>query len=155
MRMYRIGVALFTLPIIYGLTSWLDFAHFPLPLWVRWAGFGISVLGVVVLLLAHQTLGRNWTGQLHIQEQHVLVVSGIYRFVRHPMYVSFLLAGIGTLFLSANWFIGVPQLVWFWVMYLGRVQHEEQMMLDAFGEQYRTYMHATGRLLPKLMVGSK
>lgn len=153
--MYRMGVGLFILPLIYGLTTWLDFAHFSLPLWVRWIGLGISVVGVMVLLLSHQALGRNWTGQLHIQEQHTLVVSGIYCFVRHPMYLSFLLAGIGTLLLSANWFISLPQLVWFWVMYLGRVRHEEQMMLDAFGEQYQTYMRSTGRLLPKFTAGER
>ncbi|GAB3639436.1 protein-S-isoprenylcysteine O-methyltransferase [Spirosoma arcticum] len=153
--MYRMGVVLFTLPLIYGLTPWLDFAGFYLPGWVRWTGFGISVLAMVVLLLSHQDLGKNWTGQLHIQENHALVVRGVYRYVRHPMYLSFLLSGIGTLLLSANWFIGVPQLVWFWVMYLGRVRNEEQMMMDAFGEPYKAYMRSTGRLLPKLMATRK
>lgn len=151
MLMYRLGQILFILPIFYGLTPFLDFAHFQLPPWARWVGFGLLVLAALVLLLAHQALGRNWTGQLHIQEQHMLIVKGIYRSIRHPMYLSFLLSAIGTLLLSANWFISTPQLVWFWVMYLGRVRYEEQMMIDAFGEDYKTYMHSTGRLLPKLM----
>ncbi|MBD2701750.1 isoprenylcysteine carboxylmethyltransferase family protein [Spirosoma sp. BT702] len=149
--MYRIGTLLFIIPIFYALTTWLDFAGFYLPNWIRWVGFGVSLLGVVVLVLSHQALGRNWTGQLHIQENHVLIIRGIYRYIRHPMYLSFLLAAIGTLLLSANWFIGVPPFIWFWAMYLGRVNHEEQMMLDAFGEPYRVYMRSTGRLLPKIM----
>jgi protein-S-isoprenylcysteine O-methyltransferase Ste14 len=149
--MYRIGVVLFVLPIFYGLTNWLDFASFTLPFWLRWTGFGISLLAAVVLLLSHQALGANWTGQLNIQENHVLVVRGIYTYVRHPMYLSFLLSGVGTLLLSANWFIGASLLIWFWIMYLGRINHEEQMMISEFGEQYETYMHSTGRLLPKIL----
>ena len=35
-------------------------------------------------------------------------------------------------------------------MYLGRVHHEEQMMPDAFGEDYTAYRRSTGRLLPTL-----
>ncbi|QHV96769.1 protein-S-isoprenylcysteine O-methyltransferase [Spirosoma endbachense] len=149
--MYRIGVGLFVLPIFYGLTNWLDFASFTLPFWLRWTGFGISLLAAVVLLLSHQALGANWTGQLNIQENHVLVVRGIYTYVCHPMYLSFLLSGIGTLLLSANWFIGASLLIWFWIMYLGRINHEEQVMISEFGEQYETYMRSTGRLLPKIL----
>jgi protein-S-isoprenylcysteine O-methyltransferase Ste14 len=151
--MYRLGTILFSLPLLYGITNWLDFAHFDLPLWLRWVGFGISVLATIILLLSHNTLGANWTGQLHIQEKHELVVRGIYTYIRHPMYLSFLLASVGTLLLSSNWFIGVPLLVWFWVMYLGRVSQEEQMMINEFGDPYKAYIQSTGRLFPKL-VGS-
>lgn len=149
MVMYRLGTILFILPIVYGLTPWLDFAHFPLPYWVRGVGFRVSVLGMIVLLLSQRDLGKNWTGQLNIQQHQELVVRGIYTYVRHPMYLSFLLSGMGTLLLSANWLIGVPLIVWFWVMYLGRAKHEEQMMLKAYSEKYQAYTLSTGRLLPK------
>lgn len=146
MLMYRIGTTLFVLPVLYGLTHWFDFANFPLPLWLRWIGAVVMVLATGLMLLSHLTLGGNWSGQLNIQDTQKLVVRGIYAHVRHPMYLAFLLSGVGTLLLSANWLIGVPLIVWFWVMYLGRIDNEEQMMIDAFGEEYRTYMQGTGRL---------
>ncbi|WP_128545134.1 protein-S-isoprenylcysteine O-methyltransferase [Larkinella soli] len=152
MLMYRTGFYLFLLPLIYGLTPWLDFAHFSLPDGLRYTGFLVVVAGTVVLLLSHSALGSNWNGQLNIRENHTLVVRGIYAYVRHPMYLAFLLSGIGTLLLSANWLVGGLLLIWFWIMYLGRVDREEQMMIDQFGEQYRAYMKSTGRLLPKRLV---
>lgn len=154
MLMFRTGTFLFMLPIFYSLTSWFDFANLGLPLWLRWTGAGISVVATFIMLLSHQTLGANWSGQLNIQEAHTLVVKGIYARIRHPMYLAFLLSGIGTLLLSANWFIGVPLIVWFWVMYLGRIKYEEQMMVDEFGGQYIAYMQSTGRLLPKIKANS-
>lgn len=84
-----------------------------------------------------------------IQQHQELVVRGVYAYVRHPMYLSFLLSAIGTFLLSANWFIGVPLIVWFWVMYLGRVKRKGHMMLEGFGEQYKAYMRSSGCLLPK------
>jgi protein-S-isoprenylcysteine O-methyltransferase Ste14 len=35
-------------------------------------------------------------------------------------------------------------------MYFSRVPHEEQMMIDQFGEEYQAYMQRTGRILPRL-----
>ena len=83
-------------------------------------------------------------------ELHPLVVRGMYTYIRNPMYLSFLLVRVDTLLLSANWFIGVPLLVWFWVMYLGRVSQEEQMMVNEFGDPYKAYVRSTGRLFPTL-----
>ena len=36
------------------------------------------------------------------------------------------------------------------LLYFTRVAREEQMLLDRFGEEYRTYMRKTGRVLPRL-----
>ncbi|UFH52279.1 protein-S-isoprenylcysteine O-methyltransferase [Spirosoma sp. KNUC1025] len=153
--MYRLGVILFILPVFYSLTTWLDFAHVALPLWLRWIGFGILLVATILLILTHNTLGSNWTGQLHIQANHKLIVQGIYAYIRHPMYLSFLLLAVGTLLLSANWLIGVPLVIWFWVMYLGRINQEEQLMLSEFGDSYKAYMRSTGRLFPRLPLRSK
>lgn len=150
MLMFRLGTALHVVPLVYALTSWLDFADFPLPVWLRGIGAVVMVLATGLMLLSHLMLGGNWSGQLNIQDTQRLMVRGIYAHLRHPMYLAFLLSGVGTLLLSANWVIGVPLIVWFWVMYLGRIDNEEQMMLNAFGDDYRVYMQATGRLLPRL-----
>ena len=49
-----------------------------------------------------------------------------------------------------NWLAGFGTIVGFGLMYLLRVSKEEEMMLAQFGEQYKTYMANTGRIIPKL-----
>jgi protein-S-isoprenylcysteine O-methyltransferase Ste14 len=52
--------------------------------------------------------------------------------------------------LLQNWIAGWASLVLFLPVYLLRVPREEQMMLDEFAEEYRTYMNRTGRVIPRL-----
>jgi protein-S-isoprenylcysteine O-methyltransferase Ste14 len=48
-----------------------------------------------------------------------------------------------------NWIVGPAFLVTFLPVYLRRVPHEEQMMLNNFGPEYREYMDRTGRIIPR------
>jgi protein-S-isoprenylcysteine O-methyltransferase Ste14 len=48
-----------------------------------------------------------------------------------------------------NWLAGPLDLIFFIPFYLLRVQAEEKMMLDRFGDQYREYMKNVGGLVPK------
>jgi protein-S-isoprenylcysteine O-methyltransferase Ste14 len=50
--------------------------------------------------------------------------------------------------LLPNWVAGLSGLIGFGTLYFLRISQEEQMMLDAFGEEYRAYMVRTKRLIP-------
>ena len=103
-----------------------------------------------VFRVSHKALGRNWSISLEIREQHSLVSSGPYALVRHPMYTSFLLMGIGQALLLSNWIVGLAGLVGFAILFFLRVDKEEHMMLANFGPQYRAYMERTKRIIPYL-----
>ena len=47
-----------------------------------------------------------------------------------------------------NWVAGPAGLVGFGALFFGRVRREERMMIDAFGEEYRSYMRRTARVVP-------
>jgi len=64
------------------------------------------------------------------------------------MYTSVYLKGIGILLLSANWIAGGVYLATVTWMYASRVRDEEQMMVERFGEDYRSYMSRTSRIVP-------
>ena len=136
--------------LLYIFSTLLDFAHLPIPAWLRWTGSIIFLCGNACFFWAHQTLGKNWSGILEIRQNHTLVTAGPYRFVRHPMYTAILLVGIGVLLLSANWFVAATYLSIFGGMILIRVSSEEEMMFEQFGEAYREYSQKTGRLIPRL-----
>jgi len=142
------ALAYLVLPV-YFITSWVDFAHIPMPVWLRWAGLIVTCSGIGLFAWAHQALGLNWTAVLALSEKHALVTSGPYRYVRHPMYTAFFVIGFGFLFLSANLLVGVIYLGPLLLMYLSRFSAEEQMMIERFGERYRQYMKETGRILPR------
>lgn len=95
-------------------------------------------------------LGHNWSATLRIRPEHSLITHGVYRRIRHPMYTAHLLWAIAQGLLLANWLAGWIFLVAFVPLYLLRVPHEEQMMLEQFGQEYRTYMARTGRIIPRL-----
>ena len=135
--------------IVYVLTHWFDFADYRLPTWAGWVGAAVFAIALWLLWRSHADLGRNWSPTLEISEGHALVTYGVYRSIRHPMYAAHLLWGIAQAMLLQNWIAGLPALAVFVPLYLLRVPHEEQLMLDHFGEEYRLYMNRTGRLMPR------
>ena len=142
-----VGMAL---PLLYLFTPWLDFANYALPGWCGWVGTAAFVGAIFMLWRSHADLGRNWSATLRITGQHSLVTSGVYRRIRHPMYTAHLLWAIAQGLLLSNWLAGWALLVLSVPLYLIRIPKEEQMMLEHFGEEYRSYMSRTGRLIPRM-----
>jgi protein-S-isoprenylcysteine O-methyltransferase Ste14 len=144
-------MGLLTVPLfVWFFGPWLDFARFPLPEWARWVGAGICAAGVWYFSETHRALAQNWSPLLEIRDGATLVTSGPYRYVRHPMYSSAMVIYAGFALLCANWLVAVTLLAGVVVVFVGRFRDEEQMMLDAFGDEYRDYMTRTGRVIPKL-----
>ena len=135
---------------LYLLTSRLDPFHVPMPVWLRCVGALIFLVGDLLTLWAHQALGKLWSPVLEIREEHRLVTSGPYRYVRHPIYASFLVICAGLALLSANWLIAVTWFAGAAIIFRRRISAEEEMMIEEFGDEYRDYMTKTGRLLPRL-----
>jgi len=89
-------LGMFILPLIYALTSWLDFADYQLPGWAGWIGAAIFALRLWVLWRSHADLVRQWSVKVDIQEEHKLVTDGIFKHIRHPMYAAHILWGSST-----------------------------------------------------------
>jgi protein-S-isoprenylcysteine O-methyltransferase Ste14 len=66
------------------------------------------------------------------------------------MYTALFLLGVGFLLLTANWAVGAPLIVALSILVVVRVGNEEALMIEQFGDEYRTYMQQTGRFLPRL-----
>ncbi len=137
------------IPVVYALTSWLDFADYHLPTWFGLFGAGLLAVALWLYWRSHAVLGRNWSPSLEIREGHSLVTRGVYRYVRHPIYAADWLWGIAQALLLQNWIAGLSCLASSLPIYLYRVAREEQMMVDHFGEEYREYITRTGRIIPR------
>jgi protein-S-isoprenylcysteine O-methyltransferase Ste14 len=149
-----LAFAMFVLPLVYSLTPWLKFADYRLSPRAR---AGAGSLGAVLLAAAvwlfwraHRDLGTNWSPSLEIGEGHTLTTGGVYGAIRHPMYASQALWGLGQVLLLPNWVAGAGSLPAFLALYLVRIPQEERMMLDHFGAAYHAYSARTGRIVPRL-----
>lgn len=141
---------MFVLPVIYAASNWLDFANYTLPAWAGWLGVALITGALFVFWRSHADLGLNWSPTLEIREKHTLITRGIYSVIRHPMYASQILWSLAQILLLQNWIAGLSSLVVFFPFYFMRVPAEEQLMLEQFGDQYRSYMQKVGAVFPKL-----
>jgi protein-S-isoprenylcysteine O-methyltransferase Ste14 len=130
--------------------DWMAWSALALPEWLRWSGVVLALLGFGLLPWAHWALGKNWSDKPRLLAEQTLTTIGPYQWIRHPIYTAFLLILTAPLFLSANWFVGGLWVGLTVIETLARVEFEESILLEKFGEQYRRYMQHTGRLWPRL-----
>jgi protein-S-isoprenylcysteine O-methyltransferase Ste14 len=141
-------LGLFVIPALYALSGFpasLDRQFIPV---LDWLGLVSLCAALWLFHLSHANLGRNWSISLEIRDQHALVKSGVYRFVRHPMYSSFFLLGVAQMLLLSNWLVDASGLAGAGVLFAVRVGREERMMIARFGDEYRVYMLRTKRVIP-------
>jgi len=144
------SLGLVVAPLLYLATSWFDFADYRLPSCAGAVGAVVFVPALWLLWRSHVDLGRHWSAYPQLTPEHSLVTTGVYRRIRHPMYAAHWLWGIAQVLLLQNWIAGPALLVTLVPLYLVRAPREEQMLLEAFGDDYRAYLRRTGRLLPRV-----
>jgi len=147
-----LGIAGFVSTIAFVINpGWIVWANLSLPGWARWTGFTIALIGFTLLQWAQTTLGQNWSDTPRMMKEQMLTTDGPYRVIRHPIYTAFLLIFGSTLFVSANWLVGFSWISMTLLEIFSRINFEERLMLEYFGDRYREYTKRTGRLLPKLI----
>ncbi|KAJ7664260.1 hypothetical protein B0H17DRAFT_897645, partial [Mycena rosella] len=58
-------------------------------------GVGITLAGTLLRIQCYRTLGRHFTFELSLQNEHRLITRGPYAFVRHPSYTALMLTLVG------------------------------------------------------------
>ena len=121
-----------------GLAS-ITTSHF-----VRWSIFMLTAVGsIFVLVWSLKSLPPATRGK-------DLVTTGAYRYVRHPLYASFLSClDFGLAILLNNWIFIIwavlLHVVWHW-----NIRSEEKIMLQEFPIEYEKYCKITGRFVPRI-----
>ena len=107
----------------------------------------LVILGLLIAIIARRTLAGNWSATLDLKKGHELVTTGIYHYIRHPIYAGVLLMLLATLLA----FQSAPQLVIFLVIaitFLVRIKKEEELMTKTFPKEYPEYRKRTKALIP-------
>jgi len=94
------------------------------------------------------TLKQQFTTKVSIIEGHKIVETGIYKVIRHPAYLGYLVSLLGIGLVLGNW-VGLTALVVLPLLgILYRIHVEESVLLGYFGTAYQEYVNRTKRLLP-------
>ena len=101
----------------------------------QWIGAAISVPSFLMWMLARHQIGDSFAVRAEAKR---LVTHGIYSKIRHPIYLFGGLAFIGE-FVALRWYICVTVFVGFNFVQYFRIKREEQVLTQAFGDEYRAY----------------
>jgi len=112
-------------------------------------GLILFVVGVGIRLAGKRALGKYYSYGLRVLPDHRLVTNGIYKYVRHPISLAVFIydPGIPLIFSSLYGFLITLALI---PLVLYRIEIEERMLIQKFGDEYRDYMRRTKKLIPFL-----
>jgi protein-S-isoprenylcysteine O-methyltransferase Ste14 len=115
----------------------------------RYVGLLLCCIAVGTRLLAMKALGGYFSAYVTLQSNHRLVQKGIYSHIRHPLYLSLLLApaGIALVFSSI---LALPILLLASVFVFDRIRKEERLLAVYFGAEFDDYERRTWSLFPLL-----
>jgi protein-S-isoprenylcysteine O-methyltransferase Ste14 len=113
----------------------------------RWAGVLIYTVGGVLRIAPVFALGERFSGLAAIQRNHELVTDGLYRRIRNPSYLGLLISTLGWA-LAFRSIIGVLLTALLIVPLVARMQAEETLLGERFGEAYAAYRARSWRLVP-------
>jgi protein-S-isoprenylcysteine O-methyltransferase Ste14 len=146
---YIVSIVLYMLDV-----PWVSWTRLSMPPWLRWLGVIGAASSVLLVAWTHRALGRQYSAELAIQKDHVLVTTGPYARTRHPMYTALNMFSFSMAMMTSNLLVllfAVLVIMPFpWI-----AKSEEQMLLETFGEDYREYMKRTGRFFPRILRKSK
>lgn len=111
------------------------------------AGALIFLIGLAIRLSAVATLNRSYSWTLEIRDEHRLVKNGLYKYVRHPIYLGALLSAIA-IPIYATSLLGFLFALAAIPLFNYRIGVEEKMLIEEFGDEYLEYTKATWKLFP-------
>lgn len=115
---------------------------------VMLTGLGMIVAGMLYRFTAIYTLGRYFTVDVAIRQDHRIVNKGMYRYMRHPSYLGSLISFLGNGFVLNNWISLVISFVPVLIAFMYRMNIEEELLVSNFGQEYLDYKKKTWRLIP-------
>jgi protein-S-isoprenylcysteine O-methyltransferase Ste14 len=117
------------------------------PLILRIVGAAVYTAGLLVAILARLQLADNWTdienGQ--VLSNHIIVSNGLYRYIRHPIYIGDLLLLLGLELSLNSWLVVALGLIA--PVVLWKAVREERILIKNL-PGYAEYCKTTDRFIP-------
>lgn len=117
---------------------------------ISFLGNLIMVAGLFIRIFATRTLKEYYTRTLKIQDNQKIVDFGLYKYLRHPGYLGVILLWTGAGLSANSYFVFIVVTLITIIVYHYRMNSEEEMLIEAFGEKYQNYKAKTWRLIPMI-----
>ena len=105
-------------------------------------------MGVIFRFIAIKQLGRFFTVNVTIRNDHQLIQSGLYKYLRHPSYCGSLISFLGFGISLNNWLSIIFIIIPYSLAVMYRIKVEEKVLTEQFGKQYLDYKKHTKRIIP-------
>jgi protein-S-isoprenylcysteine O-methyltransferase Ste14 len=115
----------------------------------RWIGAALLAAGCALIFWSGYSLGRQYSPEVTIQDQHRLITGGAYRTIRHPRYLGVIVFAFGLALLFRSW-IGLAASLPVVGIILFRIEDEEKLLQREFAQEWESYAKRTWRLFPPL-----
>ncbi len=117
--------------------------------------FNLRVTGLIVFLIfswvqvyAFKSLGEDYSQDIVIFKNHKLHTTGLYKFIRHPQYLSQILSDLGAAVALLS-YVALPVILLVEIpLFILRASYEDKLLEKHFGEEFKTYKKKSGFMLP-------
>jgi len=115
---------------------------------ILYFSLALLYLGMMIRIFAVYSLGKYFTVDVTIRDQHRLKTDGLFKMVRHPNYLALLLSFSSIGIFYNNWIALLVVVVPITLSFIMRIDIEEKVLIQHFGEEYQAYAKKTKRLIP-------
>ncbi|SDQ42987.1 Protein-S-isoprenylcysteine O-methyltransferase Ste14 [Chryseobacterium soldanellicola] len=116
--------------------------------WILYAGEIFILIGIILRFIIIRSLGKYFTVDVTIRQDHKIKKEGFYKYLRHPSYAFSLLTSLGLGLYLNNWFSLVLAFIPPFIAFNYRIKVEENALIEQFGEEYLEYRMKTKKLIP-------
>lgn len=111
-------------------------------------GLFIILIGLIIRWISIFQLKKAFTVDVAIGAEHKLKTDGMYKVIRHPSYLGLLLIMVGFSICMNSLISAIIVTVLMFLVILYRIVVEERVLIEGFGDAYKTYQLRTKRLIP-------
>jgi protein-S-isoprenylcysteine O-methyltransferase Ste14 len=115
---------------------------------IQYIGLFLIFIGMIIRFVSVWSLGRLFTVDVTIRDNHTIKKDGMYSIIRHPSYLGSILSFIGFGLSLNNWISLIIITLLIILVMLFRIKIEENLLITQFGSDYSDYMKKTYRLVP-------
>ncbi len=156
-RLSLAAIARWLLPLTLGLDGILKIPYlFYSPVLSFFSPYDQYLQSIGVMALLTSLLVMTWAASFLVRyvygrppNQRPLITTGPYKYVRHPVYLSFVLFGIGTVLVSLNFLMLVTLSYMAFMAYTYRAEEEKELS-QKYGAEYEEYVKSTGGFIPRI-----
>lgn len=126
-----------------------SFAHAMPYAALRWLGAGLGLVCLALSIECWRRMGKNWRMAVAPDQQTELVTTGLYKYVRHPIYAVSIILMLCTVVVIPTVPVVVMAAIHITLMIM-KARNEERFLLGVHGAAYEQYCRRTGRFFPRL-----